>query len=188
LKANHLSDSTLIIIASKHGQAPIDPATFQALDDDPYTKTPGYDFHIADDASLIWLKPQTRAANLQAAQDYLIKNMKMLGIGKLYTPNAMAAMYLDPATDSRTPDFMVAVNPGVVYSGGSKIAEHGGSNMDDRSVGLLVSNPRLHAETITALVQTTQVAPTILKALGLSPNELQSVRMEGTQELPGLPF
>jgi Type I phosphodiesterase / nucleotide pyrophosphatase len=188
LKANHLYGSTLIIIASKHGQAPIDPATFQALDDDPYTKTPGYGFHIADDASLIWLKPQTRAANLQMAQDYLTKNMKMLGIGKLYTPNAMAFMYQDPATDSRTPDFMVAVNPGVVYTSGSKIAEHGGSNMDDRSVTLLVSNPGLHAEVIAALVQTTQVAPTILRALGLSPNELQAVRMEGTQELPGLPF
>ncbi len=188
LKATHLYDSTLIIIASKHGQAPIDPATFQAVDDDPYTKTPGYGFHIADDASLIWLKPQTRAANLPAAQDYLTKNMKMFGIGKLYTPNAMAAMYLDPASDSRTPDFMVAVNPGVVYTGGSKIAEHGGSNMDDRSVALLVSNPHLHAGTITALVQTTQVAPTILRALGFNPSELQSVRMEGTQELPGLPF
>ena len=52
------STVTLIIVASKHGQSPIDPATFQPLDDDPYTKTPGYAFHIADDASLIWLKPQ----------------------------------------------------------------------------------------------------------------------------------
>jgi len=188
LKANNLYNSTLIVIASKHGQAPIDPATFQALDDDPYTKTPGYGFHIADDASLIWLKPQTRAANLEAAQDYLTKNMKMLGIGKLYTPNAMAAMYQDPASDSRTPDFMVAVVPGVVFTGGSKIAEHGGSNMDDRNVALLISSPHLHAATLAALVQTTQVAPTILRALGLNPNELQSVRMEGTQELPGLPF
>ena len=32
---------------------------------------PGYAFHIADDASLIWLKPQTRADNLAAAQAYL---------------------------------------------------------------------------------------------------------------------
>ena len=49
LRDKKLLDSTLIIIASKHGQSPIDPATFQALDDDPYTKTPGYGFHIADD-------------------------------------------------------------------------------------------------------------------------------------------
>ena len=188
LRANNLYDGTLIIIASKHGQSPIDPATLQALDDDPYTKTPGYGFHIADDASLIWLKPETHAANLHAAQDYLVKNMKALGIGKILTPNALAAMYQDPSTDSRTPDFIIGVNPGVVYTSGSKIAEHGGFNFDDRSVALLVSNPHLQAQSITAVVQTTQVAPTILKALGYEPNELQAVRLEGTQELPGLPF
>jgi hypothetical protein len=97
-------------------------------------------------------------------------------------------MYQDPATDSRTPDFMVGVNPGVVYTSGSKIAEHGGFNLDDRSVALLVSNPHMQAQSITAVVQTTQVAATILKALGFDPNELQAVRQEGTQELPGLPF
>jgi hypothetical protein len=188
LKANKLYGSTLIIVASKHGQSPIDPASFQPLDDDPYTKTPGYGFHIADDASLIWLKPQTRAANLDAAQAYLTKSAKALGIGKLLTPGEMAAFYQDPAKDSRTPDFMVGVNPGVVYTGGSKIAEHGGFNWDDRSVALLVSGAHLRAGTIGAVVQTTQVAPTILRALGLPTGELQAVRIEGTQALPGLPF
>jgi hypothetical protein len=33
-----------------------------------------------------------------------------------------------------------------------------------------------------------QVAPTIIKALGLNPNALDGVRIEGTQSLPGLPF
>jgi len=188
LKANHLDDDTLIVIASKHGQSPIDPATFQALDDDPYTKLPGYGFHIADDAALIWLKPQGRAQNLQAAQKFLETNIKAQGIGKILTPNALALAYQDPATDSRTPDFMVGVNPGVVYTSGSKIAEHGGFNLDDRSVALLVSNPRLPAKSVAASVQTTQVAPTILKALGLDANELEAVGIEGTQELPALPF
>jgi hypothetical protein len=188
LRANNLSDSTLIVIASKHGQAPIDPATFQPLDDDPYTKVPGYAFHIADDAALIWLAPQTRAANLQAAQAYLEKNIKGLGIGKILTPNALALIYQDPATDSRTPDFYVGVNPGVVYTSGTKIAEHGGYNVDDRNVALLVSSPALKAQSMAALVQTTQVAPTILRALGLNTDELQAVKIEGTQELPGLPF
>jgi hypothetical protein len=32
------------------------------------------------------------------------------------------------------------------------------------------------------------VAPTILNALGLNANQLDGVRIEGTQELPGLPF
>jgi hypothetical protein len=35
-------------------------------------------------------------------------------------------------------------------------------------------------------VRTRQVAPTILAALGLDPDELQAVRREGTASLPGL--
>ena len=35
-------------------------------------------------------------------------------------------------------------------------------------------------------VETTLVAPTILKLLGLSPSSLQAVQREGTQVLPGL--
>jgi hypothetical protein len=37
-------------------------------------------------------------------------------------------------------------------------------------------------------VQTAQVAPTILRALGYDANELQSVKLEGTQQLPAIPF
>jgi hypothetical protein len=36
-------------------------------------------------------------------------------------------------------------------------------------------------------VQTAQVAPTLLKALGLNPQSLEAVRIEGTQVLPDLP-
>jgi hypothetical protein len=53
---------------------------------------------------------------------------------------------------------------------------------------LLVSNPNLHAGTVTSFVETTQVAPTILKILGLDPRNLDAVRIEGTPVLPGLPF
>ena len=45
--------------------------------------------------------------------------------------------------------------------------------------------PRAHGD---ELRQTTQVAPTILKILGLDPNELDSVRKEGTPVLPELRF
>lgn len=188
LRDNRLADSTLIILASKHGQSPIDPATFQPLDDDPYTKTPGYAFHIADDAALIWLKPQDRAKNLAAAQDYLEKSSKAEGIAQIQTPNALALAYQDPAADSRTPDFIATVNPGVVYTSGSKIAEHGGANANDRNVALLISSPSIEPRSVPALVQTAQVAPTILRALGYDVSELQAVKLEGTQELPAIPF
>ena len=42
--------------------------------------------------------------------------------------------------------------------------------------------------TVTSAVETTQVAPTILQALGLDPNKLQGVQKEGTPVLPGLNF
>jgi hypothetical protein len=188
LKGNHIADSTLVILASKHGQSPIDPATFQPLDDDPYTKTPGYAFHVADDAALIWLKPAEREKTLAAAQDYLKTLIKTVGIAQIQPPNVLALAYQDPASDSRTPDFIVTVNPGVVYTSGKKIAEHGGANWNDRNVALLLSSPALSAMNVPALVQTTQVAPTILRALGYDETELQAVKIEGTQDLPALPF
>jgi arylsulfatase A-like enzyme len=89
--------------------------------------------------------------------------------------------------DPRTPDIIVLPNVGVVYTGSTKKqAEHGGFAPDDTNVMLLVSNPSLHARTVTTFVETTQVAPTVLKALGLDPNKLDAVRKEGTASLPGI--
>ena len=51
---------------------------------------------------------------------------------------------------------------------------------------MLLSHPSLSAKTVTTPVETMQVAPTILKALGLDPNALQSVILEGTEVLPGV--
>jgi hypothetical protein len=53
---------------------------------------------------------------------------------------------------------------------------------------LLVSNPSFEASTVTSFVETTQVAPTILQALGLDPHRLEAVQKEGTPVLPGLTF
>jgi hypothetical protein len=59
---------------------------------------------------------------------------------------------------------------------------------DDTNVIMPVSNPNFTAKTVSSFVETTQVAPTILQALGLDPNGLQAVQMEGTAVLPGLPL
>ncbi len=53
---------------------------------------------------------------------------------------------------------------------------------------ILFSNPGYEPKTITVPVETIQVAPSILQALGLDPNQLQAVRKEGTAALPGLNF
>jgi hypothetical protein len=73
----------------------------------------------------------------------------------------------------------------VIYTGGSKIAEHGGFNEDDTHVALLVSHPDFDEETVHAAVTTAQIAPTILMLLlGLDPNALEAVRRENTAVLP----
>ena len=51
---------------------------------------------------------------------------------------------------------------------------------------LLVSNPRIEAGTVTGFVETSQVALTILKVLGLDPSDLDAVGKEGPPILPGL--
>src|SRR5262249_55011949 len=95
-------------------------------------------------------------------------------------------LFGDPR-NGRTPDIIIQPIPGTIYSGSAaKIAEHGGFAEDDTHVLLVVSNPELEPRTIDAPVVNTQVAPTILKALGLNPSPLDAVRREGTHILPGL--
>jgi len=81
------------------------------------------------------------------------------------------------------PDFIALTNHGVICTGGSKLAEHGGFSDDDRNVALLLSAPQLKPEYVEALTYTTQIAPTILHALGLNPNKLEAAKKEGTRVL-----
>lgn len=54
-----------------------------------------------------------------------------------------------------------------------------------RKVACFVSNPKLRPTKYLCEVSTRQVAPTILKALGYNPKELQGVVAEDTHVLPG---
>jgi hypothetical protein len=115
------------------------------------------------------------------------------GVGEILYGSILAQSFntpgIPPSGDSRTPDIIVTPNVGVTYSGSKvKQAEHGGFSRDDTNVMILVSNPTFAPKWIKAHAETAQVAPTILKALGLNPEALQGVQIEGTQELPGLPF
>jgi hypothetical protein len=79
----------------------------------------------------------------------------------------------------------VTPNIGVTYSGSTAmIGDHGGFAHDDTNVIMLVSNPSFSPQTVSSETATIQVAPTMVKALGLSPSLLQAVQMEGTAVLP----
>jgi len=187
LQSRGQAERTLIIVSAKHGQSPIDRTKRVALDDSVVIAGPigaNFAFDIGDDGVLIWLKDNsgTKTADAVAA----LNAFGDTGIGEWLSGPLLPLSYQDPAHDSRTPDIIGIARIGVIYTTGSKIAEHGGFNEDDTHVALLVSHPALKESSINTPVATTQIAPTILKALGLEPQELEAVRLEGTQILPGL--
>jgi hypothetical protein len=106
------------------------------------------------------------------------------GLAQIYAGQEAAIFFGVPYSDPRYPDVFGRVQVGVVYTGGSKIAEHGGMNEDDRHVALLASFAGWKAESIKTPVSNQQVAPTILRALGLDPNALDAVRQEQITVLP----
>ena len=108
-------------------------------------------------------------------------------LGQIYYGPSLALNYNDPTVDPRTPDIIVTPNVGVTYSGStSKLEEHGGFAHDDTNVILLLSHSGFQPKTVRTAVGTAQVAPTILKALGINPSALSAVRAEGTSVLPAV--
>lgn len=186
-------DSTLIIIAAKHGQSPIDVQKLHPIGGpEPSTiideTNPTADaFDISDDGSLIWLSDPSLTASVVAN---LSKpgNQAALGIQEIFALNSLSEKFDVPGSsageDPRTPDIVLKVNTGVIFTGGTKIAEHGGFNEDDIHTALLVSFPTFDKKTVKTFVSNQQVAPTILKALGIDPGQLQAVQKEHIRVLP----
>ena len=198
LADQHMLDSTLIIVTAKHGQSPIDTSRYKAngKPNDPASilsafLAPSEKSPIGpteDDVALLWLNnPADTSAAVAALQLASPVGANKAGIGEIFSGPSMGLFF--NVGDSRTPDILVTPNIGVTYSNSvAKEAEHGGFAKDDVNVIMLLSNPSFSAKTVTSPVETAQVAPTILKALGLDPNSLESVQLEHTQLLPDVPL
>src|SRR5215470_2289430 len=185
LQKNGLFDSTLIIIGAKHGQSPIDRQKRVGIGGGEPAATIGAPeaFDISDDGSLIWLTDSSLT-------DGVVANLSLtpvqdhLGIQEIFAGNSLRDKFNSPLTDERTPDIILKTNTGVIFTGGSKIAEHGGLNEDDLHVALMASFADWKAQRIKTPVSNQQVAPTILRALGLDPDDLDAVRKEQITVLP----
>jgi hypothetical protein len=214
LKKRGLYQSTLVIISAKHGQSPIDSARYLGIGvppNSPITTSPATILEALlpdsespanpdgigpteDDISLIWLSDSTQTTNAVAMlENQSPTTNNIAGFGQIFSGPAIGQMFnlpgLPPSGDPRTPDIIVTPNIGVTYSGSTKkLAEHGGFSHDDTNVIMLLSNPSMSSSTVTSPVETAQIAPTILAALGLDPNKLTAVQEESTQVLPGLGF
>ena len=96
----------------------------------------------------------------------------------------MRDKFNDPTVDPRTPDIILKVQTGVIFTGGSKLSEHGGFNEDDVHTALLVSYPALGAASTAIATTNQQVAASIVALLGYDPAELQAVQREQIHALP----
>jgi hypothetical protein len=110
------------------------------------------------------------------------------GLTRVFVGKAAARYFGVPDTDPRHPDVWGVVRHGVVYTGKTKkIAEHGGAHVEDLHVPIVVWAPGVvRPDQVDRHVKTTQIAPTVLDLLGLNPNSLEAVRIEGTRVLPGV--
>ncbi len=213
LVAQGLAGSTAIIVSAKHGQSPQDPNALTRIKDGPIIDAinaawdaahPGAGNLIVagvdDDAWQSYLSDTSQKA-ADFVKDYLwshsatgvaydgsTRTLAHSGLTEVFAGRAAARYFGVPVGDPRHPDVWGVTQVGVVYTGGSKIAEHGGANPADRNVPIVLYAPGVVAPgTYRPSVETTQIAPTILDLLGLDPNALQGVQLEGTPVLPGAP-
>lgn len=214
LNARHLMASTTLVISAKHGQSPIDASSLKRINDGAIIDALNaawvaagnagdlVAFSVDDDAMLLWLNDRSTKA-VTFARTFLMgfnldasakKATDYAGNAIGFTSSGLARVQDGPsligvsASDSRVPDLVGVVQHGVVYTGGkAKISEHGGSDAQDRHVPIVVFGAGAErGEVVRRHVATTQIAPTILTLLGLDPNALQAVRLQGTRALPGL--
>ena len=212
-----LAGSTAIIVTAKHGQSPQDPLLLKRIKDGPiidainaaWTAQTGDPNKLIvagtdDDLWQSYLSVKTQKA-ADFVKDYLwnhdatavlynndgvnrgTEQVAHSGLAHIYAGHEAARFFGVPYGDPRYPDVFGRVQVGTVYTGGTKIAEHGGDNPGDRDVPLLVYAPgTVSPRESGAWVETTQVAPTVLRLLGLDPDALNAVQIEGTQVLPGI--
>lgn len=212
LRRHHLLGATTIILSAKHGQAPIETTALKRIDDGnvidalnaAWTAHGGAGdlvaFSINDDAMEIWLRDRSdgalafatrfllhygQPASAHAATDYSGNPIAFHRSGLTAVARGTAYFHV-LKSDPRAPDLVGIVQHGVVYtSKTTKIAEHGGGSPQDRHVPILIFGAGAAHRRADASVGTTQIAPTILRLLGLSPRSLDAVRLEHTNALPG---
>jgi len=212
IRKDGLAKSTTIIVTAKHGQSPTDPKKLVTVQDGPIidainaawatthptntklivagTDDDLWQSYLSDDSqaaddfvkSYLW----NHTAQGVAADGVTPVTVQHSGLAQIWAGSAAARFFGTSVTDGRYPDVFGKVQEGIVYSKPTKLAEHGGMNVQDRHVLLLVDGPGVPAKVQAKPVETTQVAPTVLSALGLDPARLTAVRAEGTKVLPGL--
>jgi arylsulfatase A-like enzyme len=206
-----LAGSTTIIVTAKHGQSPQDPAELVTVQDGPIVDAinaawaqlnPSNTSLIVagtnDDLWQSYLSDNSQFA-CDFVKDYLWNHtadgfdvnknavtVQHSGLARIWAGEEAADFFGVPVDNGKYPDVFGKVQEGIVYAKPKKLAEHGGMNTGDLHVMMVVSGAGVPVQVVSTPVTTTQVAPTILALLGLDPDALKAVQIEGTRVLPGL--
>ena len=202
LQSQGIAKSTAIVITAKHGESPLTNKRTVVLTSTVSkilnaainsSGTVGIPFNkITQKTSpLIWLaNPADTAAavtalsNASAIDPVFAANVtQVLSFGNgLPFPQPGTG----PGTDPAPPDIVVVMKAGVNFESSltsTTHAEHGGFGENETHVPLMVYLSGWSPLTQGATVSTRQIAPTVLMLLGLDPNALQAVQIEGVAAL-----
>jgi len=180
LERRHLLGSTAIVVSAKHGQSPMDfsklamegggHAPVQSVRD-PIDFVNNADPNVD---SVVFTNNDTTGPT---------KGHAYATAGHLQTDDVGLLWLQDQSEKNRS-----AVVAQLRGNSRALFADKLPDDPDDTHVALLISVAGVEERHVAAPVETTQVAPTILRALGLDPRELQAVREEHTKLLTGAPF
>jgi arylsulfatase A-like enzyme len=190
LREQGLLNNTAIVLTAKHGEAPVgnvrtvvSTGIIASILNAAVPPIPTKKITLKTSA-LIWLTNQSQTTAAVAAlnaSSTLAANLSPGGVLSF----GFGLPFPDPLSDAAPPDIVVVMKDGVNFEplGSQVFAEHGGFGENETHVPLMVSNPKWTGLPQTSTVSTRQIAPTVLSLLGLNPQDLLAVQMEGTQPL-----
>jgi arylsulfatase A-like enzyme len=191
LQTKRLSDSTWIVVSSPFGQSPMDRrrrmvVPLERLRTVANGVHAGVVAHMSGGSgAMIWLADRSQtAAVVKAIGDHA----EALGVAEIFSGARLALTWNSPEQDGRMPDIVLQANEGVLWmaAGDDAMAAYGGMGDEDAHVALLVAGAQLTARRDPTWVPTTQLAPLLLRALGLEKFDLQALHREHTPALPGI--
>ncbi|KAJ6102005.1 hypothetical protein N7486_004432 [Penicillium sp. IBT 16267x] len=178
-------ESILLIVSSKQGQSPVDESTLTLIDPQLVIDATGVNVSLltSSDVGLIWLEDGHDAVT--AKTNLLAKAEELNIVNVLAGDEVWEYGFGNPRLDPRAPDVIVLAKDGTLYESGAT-EDHGAWFPDDLDVPLVFYNPTFTHANISLEVRTTQIASTILAALGLPLAQLDGWRAEGSPVLPFL--
>jgi hypothetical protein len=191
LKDRHLYDSTWIIVTSPYGHAPIDQRKRRVIPIADLTAVansihPGLAAYVSGgDVGMIWLRDSSMTpAVVKAYGD----RSAALGIQEIYSGARLGLTLNPPDQDTRMPDIILQPELGVAWVSPADTAPvtYGGMLDEDTHVALLVAGSQITGRVDKTWVPTSQVAPLLLRALGIEKFDLQALHREHTPALPGI--